>query len=114
MPFVKMTINKKLVASEKKELKKEFGRIITTLHKSEDWLMVGFADGEEDSLFFRGVDELCAIVEISVYGRIDPNDCESMTEEATAVVAKATGASPERIYVNYREVEHWGIAGKNF
>lgn len=114
MPFIRITTNTALSGKDKAEIKTELGKAITTLHKSEQWLMVGFDVVDKDSLYFQGKDEGCAIVEISVYGTINDSDFDPMTKKVTTIVSKASGLDPDRIYVNYREVDHWGMGGSNF
>jgi len=37
-----------------------------------------------------------------------------MTADVCTLLAKETGISPDRIYVKYEEVFHWGWNGSNF
>lgn len=40
MPFIRITTNKSLSLKDKTDLKTGLGQLITTLHKTEDWLMI--------------------------------------------------------------------------
>ena len=70
MPFIRITTNKSLSLKDKTDLKIGLGQLITTLHKTEDWLMIAFDNVESDSMYFKGSNEYSAIVEISVYEKI--------------------------------------------
>lgn len=81
MPFIRITTNKSLSLKDKTDLKTGLGQLITTLHKTEDWLMIAFDNVESDSMYFKGSNEYSAIVEISVYGTISKNDFDPMTKK---------------------------------
>ena len=49
MPFIRITTNKSLSLKDKTDLKTGLGQLITTLHKTEDWLMIAFDNVESDS-----------------------------------------------------------------
>lgn len=114
MPFIRITTNSPLSIETREKIKSDLGKAITTIHKSEEWLMVGFDVVDKNSLYFQGSNENCAIVEISVYGSIRSSDFDPMTSKVTEIISKEGGLNPDRIYVNYREVEHWGLGGSNF
>ena len=44
MPFIDSKVTVKLTNEQKEDLKTELGRLITTLGKSENYLMVGIED----------------------------------------------------------------------
>lgn len=114
MPFLNLKTNKPLSLDEKVAIKSAFGRLIDTLPgKSEEWLMVGFDDREE-SLWFKGSDAPCAILEAKVYGSLTDEDAERFTEAVTKVLTKALSIPGDRIYVKYDYVAHWGYDGSNF
>ena len=52
MPFIRITTNKSLSLKDKTDLKTGLGQLITTLHKTEDWLMIAFDNVESDSMYF--------------------------------------------------------------
>lgn len=114
MPFIRITTNKSLSLKDKTDLKTGLGQLITTLHKTEDWLMIAFDNIESDSMYFKGSNEYNAIVEISVYGTISKNDFDPMTRKTTDLLSRTIKIDPDRIYINYREVDYWGLGGSNF
>ena len=62
------------------------------------------ADGETPAAF----------VEVSLLGRSDRAHFERMTKELCAILSDVLSIRPDRVYVKYTEVDHWGWNGGNF
>lgn len=114
MPFIRITCNKAISLESKKNIEKQLGKAITTIGKSEHWLMVKIDDSFSESMSFQGTNDPCAIVEISSYGRINQSYFDPMTSKVTQIIEAETNIPADRVYVNYREVDHWGLGGDNF
>ena len=52
MPLIDSKITMKLSAQEKEEIKAELGKLISTLNKSETYLMVSIGDGYDLKICF--------------------------------------------------------------
>ena len=98
MPFIRITTNKSLSLKDKTDLKTGLGQLITTLHKTEDWLMIAFDNVKSDSMYFKGSNEYSAIVEISVYGTISKNDFDPMTIKTTDLLSRTIKISKNSGY----------------
>ena len=64
MPFIRITTNTSLSLKDKTDLKTGLGQLITTLHKTEDWLMIAFDNVESDSMYFKGSNEYLSLIHI--------------------------------------------------
>jgi len=111
MPFIELKTNVKLKDSIKETLSKELGEKIQILHKTENWLMINFID--QQSMYFKGNNSPCAILEVKLYGEAD-RSVNEFTETITQIVAKLTNIDPSRIYINYFSTQNWGYSGFNF
>lgn len=113
MPYIKTTTNVSISASAEKELKDQFGRLISLIDgKTESWLMLDFNEAEH--LYFAGSDAPAAMVEVDIFGTASDKEYDKLTEALCSCVSEKLGVSPSRIYVKYAEVEHWGWNGSNF
>lgn len=114
MPFIHTRTNISLSRKQKENVKKELGEAISIIPgKTEQYLMVGFEDSM--SLYFAGdILEPCAIVTVEIFGKTTDEIYQQMTAKITEIISSDLSMKPERIYVNYREVDHWGMAGVNF
>lgn len=114
MPFINTKTNISLSRKQKENVKQQLGEAITTIPgKTEQFLMVGFEDSL--SLYLAGDNiEPCAIVTVEIFGSTTDDIYAQMTEKITNIVSTDLSIKPERIYVNYKEISHWGMNGKNF
>ena len=67
MPFIDSKVTMKMTDRQKEEIKSELGRLISTLNKSEDYLMVGIEDAYDLWLGGKKLDK-GAYVAVSPYG----------------------------------------------
>ena len=73
MPMIDAKFTMKVDDTGKEEIKSEFGKLITTLHKGEAYLMVGIQDGYD--LWFGGKKlDKGAYVEVALLGNAPSED----------------------------------------
>lgn len=112
MPFIEVKTNQN-IADSKSIIKSELGSAITAVPgKSEGWLMVEISDRLD--MYFKGSDEPCAMFEVAIYGKAIDNAYDDLTKRLCEISQKYLGVSPDRTYIKYTEIEHWGYNGFNF
>ena len=114
MPYIETKTTVKVSREQEVKLKEALGRAIELIPgKSEQWLMLNLIDGCR--MAFRGTTEPdIAMVEIDIFGKADSSEYDDLTECVCKVVNEILGIETDRIYVKYREVDHWGWNGGNF
>ena len=98
MPFIDSKITVSVDAAKKEELKSELGKLITTLHKSETYLMVGIEDNYDLWLGGKKLDK-GAYVSVSLYGNASASDYDRLTGQICDLYAKKLGIPGNCIYV---------------
>ena len=113
MPYIEMKTNIKITEDREAILIRELGKAIETIPgKTENWLMLGFKG--EMQMTFRGDTSPLAMIEIDLYGKADATAYDALTRKVCDITSAILSIPGERIYVKYREVEHWGYDGENF
>ena len=113
MPFIDAKISVPVSDEKKEAIKTKFGSAITTLGKTESYLMVGIDDGY--SLFMAGKPvEKGAYVSVSLYGAASADAYDRMTGQICEILNEELGLSGQEVYVTYHSVNDWGWNGKNF
>lgn len=113
MPFIDSKITVPVTAEEKEKIKSELGKAITTLHKTETYLMVGIEDNYD--LWLAGEKlEKGAYVSVGLYGSASAADYDKLTAQICDLYAKELGIPGNAIYVTYHPVSDWGWNGSNF
>ncbi len=113
MPFIDCKITEKLTEEKKEEIKRKFGQAVTCLHKTETYLMAGFADGYD--LYLGGKKlKKGAYLAVSLYGTASASDYEKMTQALCKIMGATLQIPADCIYITYREVSDWGWNGSNF
>ena len=113
MPFIDSKFTVKVDEPMKEELKKDLGQLISTLGKSETYLMVGMED--EYDLWLGGKKlEKGAYVEVSLYGNAASKDYDKLTGQICGLFADKLGIPGSAVYVTYHPVTDWGWNGANF
>ncbi len=114
MPYIE-TISTKTITPEKEaSLKEKLGEAIALIKgKSESWLMLSFRGGEH--MAFAG-DSMrdTAMVSVELFGSASDSEYGALTARLTEIISSELGISPDRIYVKYTEIAHWGWSGENF
>ena len=113
MPFIDSKITVPVSPETKEELKSALGRMITTLHKSETYLMVGIADNYDLWLGGKKLDK-GAYVAVSLYGNAPAQDYDKLTGQICQLYSEQLGIPGSAIYVTYHPVNDWGWNGANF
>ena len=113
MPFIDSKITVPVSAEQKETLKRELGRLIATLRKSEAYLMVGIEDNYDLWLGGRKL-EKGAYVAVSLYGNASAEAYDRLTGQICALFADLLDIPGEAIYVTYHPVQDWGWNGGNF
>lgn len=114
MPFISSKVSIAMEEQQREELKDKLGKIIAIIPgKSEEWLMIEFAD--QCDLSFRGKRrQPAAFIEVKVFGDI-PEEClGKLTKEICLAYTEVLQIDPTNIYVKYEEVYKWGWNGANF
>ena len=113
MPFIDSKITVKLTDEKKESIKARLGQVVSLLHKSETYLMVGFDDGYD--LYMGGNKlEKGAYVSVSLFGSASSADYEKMTGAICNVMQEELGIPGDKVYVTYHGVNDWGWNGSNF
>lgn len=113
MPFIDSKITRKISPETKEELKTELGKLITTLNKSETYLMVGIEDAYDLWLGGKKL-EKGAYVAVSLYGNASAASYNKMTGQICALFSEKLGIPADSVYVTYHPVSDWGWNGQNF
>ncbi len=113
MPFINVKTNASVSKEKETSIKTKLGQAITAIPgKSEGWLMV--AVEPERTMYFKGTDEPCAMVQVSLYGNASSNALSTLTSHITGILLDDLGISTDRIYVSYMSTDNWGWNGNNF
>ena len=113
MPFINVKTNAEITKEKELELKAQLGQAITAIPgKSEGWLMVGIEP--QQAMYFKGTDEPCAMVNVSIYGSASSSAYEKLTGEIDSILNSVLGIDISRIYTAYFPTNDWGWNGRNF
>lgn len=114
MPFINSRVNVAMSSAQKTSLKEKLGQAISIIPgKTEDWLMIEFADNCE--LYFRGdKDQPTAFLEVKVFGTFSEEAAEQLTEALCNLYESELQIQKDHIYIKYEEVSKWGWNGRNF
>ena len=113
MPFIDSKITIKMDNAVKEDLKSELGKLITTLHKSETYLMVGIEDNYDLWLGGKRL-EKGAYVAVSLYGSAPREAYNRLTGQICDLLNEKLGIPGSAVYVTYHPVSDWGWNGQNF
>ena len=112
MPFIDSKVTMKISDRQKEELKTELGRLITTLNKTETYLMVGIEDSYDLWLGGKKLDK-GAYVAVSLFGDAPKELYEKLTGQICALLGEKLGIPGSAVYVTYHPVSDWGWNGSN-
>ena len=113
MPFIDSKVTVKITDKQKEAIKSELGRLITTLNKSETYLMVGIEDSYDLWLGGKKLDK-GAYVAVSLYGDAPKELYDKLTGQICALLSDQLGIPGNAVYVTYHPVSDWGWNGQNF
>ena len=113
MPFIDSKITIPVTPDQKDKIKSELGKYISTLNKSETYLMVGIDDNYDLWLggkrLYNG-----AYVSVSLFGNAPSAAYEKLTEQICDLFQSELNIPPNSVYVTYHPVSDWGWNGGNF
>lgn len=113
MPFIDSKLTVSVTEEQKEKIKSEFGKAITTLHKTETYLMVGIEDDYD--LWFAGNKlDKGAYVSVSLFGSTSASDYDTMTAKICEIYERELGIPGNAVYVTYHPITDWGWNGQNF
>lgn len=111
MPFVRLSIGRKLSQNEKTAVYDVVTQHITTIPgKSVDNTMVQIAEDRE--MFMDTARRVCIFGEIRLFGKAEDTVKARLVELLSADLAEMLEVEPRYIYLNIMEFEHWGSGGK--
>ena len=113
MPFIDVRTTVPTAPAQREALKAAFGQAITTLHKTETYLMVAIQDNCELWLGGRRLEQ-GAYVAVSLYGSAASADYNRMTGQVCRILSEQLGLPANAVYVTYHPVSDWGWNGRNF
>ncbi len=112
MPFINVKTNAPIPFHKEESIKSVLGQSIKLLPgKSEGALMVAFDANAH--LWFRGTNDLAAIVEVSAFGTCAKDAYNDLTGAICENLSAELGLKKERIFVKYTETPYWGWNGSN-
>lgn len=112
MPLITAKASTAIGKEKEIAIKTKLGKAIELIGKSESWLMIDFQ--ENCRLYFKGEDTPSAMIEVDLFGKATESGYDALTKAITDIVSDELGISPQRIYVKYNEINHWGYSGFNF
>ena len=112
MPLITAKASTAIGKEKEIAIKTKLGKAIELIGKSESWLMIDFQ--ENCRLYFKGEDTPSAMIEVDLFGKATESGYDVLTKAITDIVSDELGISPQRIYVKYNEINHWGYSGFNF
>ncbi|WP_028243421.1 phenylpyruvate tautomerase MIF-related protein [Pseudobutyrivibrio ruminis] len=113
MPFIDSKITVPVTSELKEEIKSELGKLITTLGKSETYLMVGIDDAYDLWLGGKKLDK-GAYVSVCLYGNAPAESYDKLTGQICDLFEEKLGIPGNAVYVTYHPVTDWGWNGSNF
>ena len=113
MPFIDSKITVPVTPEKKEKIKAELGKAITTLHKTETYLMVGILDNYDLWMAGNKLDK-GAYVAVSLFGSASSADYDKMTAKICDLYEQELGIPGNAVYVTYHPISDWGWNGGNF
>ena len=113
MPFIDSKITVPVTPEKKEKIKSELGKAITTLHKTETYLMVGIEDSYDLWMAGNKLDK-GAYVSVSLFGNASSADYDKMTAKICDLYEQELGIPGNAVYVTYHPISDWGWNGGNF
>lgn len=113
MPFIHVKTNQTVSPEKAVQLKAALGEAITLIPgKTEQWLMVQIED--QNQLWLAGSDAPAAFADVRLVGSASDADYTRLTERLTELLSEVLEVAPDRVYIPYQEIGHWGWNYRNF
>jgi len=110
MPYVYISTSASLTAEKKSELLEAIAPLLPILPgKNRSNAMVEL-DGDK----FMAMGDpavLCAFAEIRLYRQSPAEAKAKFAAELTALLTEKLGVPADHVYLNYMEMDHWGLRG---
>lgn len=90
MPFIDSKVTVSVTEEQKEKIKSELGKAITTLHKTETYLMVGIEDDYDLWMAGNKLDK-GAYVSVSLFGNASASDYDNMTAKICEIYEQELG-----------------------
>lgn len=90
MPFIDSKVTVSVTEEQKEKIKSELGKAITTLHKTETYLMVGIEDDYDLWMAGNKIDK-GAYVSVSLFGNASASDYDNMTAKICEIYEQELG-----------------------
>ena len=114
MPYIEAKTTKTVTKSQEDALFSALGKAIELLPgKTEEWLMLN-VEGDKKMAFRGKTDEDMAFLTVALVGKAGAENYEKLTARLCELCWEILDIAPERVYVKYEEVDHWGWNGGNF
>ena len=113
MPVIDSKLTVSVTKKQEEKIKSELGKTITTLHKTETYLMVGIEDNYDLWLAGNKLDK-GAYVSVSLFGNASASDYDKMTAQICEIYERELGIPGNAVYVTYHPITDWGWNGHNF
>jgi phenylpyruvate tautomerase len=114
MPFLKLETNVSM-SDEKRDflLAGLSRRVAMSIGKPEEYVMASISSA---ALFMAGKPGAAAFVDIRSIGGLSGLVNEKLSQEICAVLKEGLGIAPERVYMNFANVEasYWGWNNETF
>ncbi len=113
MPFIDSKVTVAMTQEQKDAVKSELGKAITTLNKTESFLMVGIEDAYDLYMGGKKLDK-GAYVSVSLFGSASSDAYNQMTGKICDIYERVLGIPGQSVYVTYQGIRDWGWNGQNF
>ena len=111
MPYVHMSIAKKLTDNQKEAIKASIGQLIEILPgKSEKVLMIRMDDDVQ--MVFRGVPSHCAYVNVNLYLMSPDNKKAEFAQAFVRSLSELAGIELDDIFLSFTEHGNWCSRGE--
>ena len=114
MPYLKITTNKSIDATQKQDLLKAASKMVASeLGKPEQYMMVSVESPVP--MQFAGTDEPCAFLELRGLG-VPESKTNRLSFLLCNLMKSQTGISGDRVYINFADIKPqlWGWNGETF
>ena len=111
MPYINVSVSKKINDQEKTQLKAKLGEVIELIPgKEEESTMVKITD---DCALYMGGKALSngSFIDVRIYGTADLEDRKTFIEALFKGMEEVLGIAKEDLYVNFFEMLNWGVKG---
>lgn len=112
MPYIDVKVTPELNKDEKDLMAKKLGELISIIPgKSESSLMINITDNS--AVYFGGkVKQKAAFVDIRIYGKAEQKYKEQLISAVSDELGSAYGIQKSDIYINFFEMQNWGLNGR--